>query len=737
MSSTILTNWTVYYAADVGAGAGYKQIKWTGAGAPETNTTTTNELYSALADLFSDPNQNEADDTVPMRAVTPRVYEIGAFDAGDLEPWFIDPDSIQHLTGGSIQTDGWERTLPGDGTGDIGIVRITRTGTNIVAGDIGATITNSTNGDDGILLHVDGANLWIRPDTNALTDDWDSTSGTITCNGHSDTQASAGVTGERLWSNIYTIGTLVDNTTLAVFQDSTEITPFWDTGHLDRLFLINDDFDTGLIDYGLVTIFARQYSNLYDHFATDASVGGRIPVPLATFDDTSNTSGFLTFTGDAGTDTFEAGEIIQEDVETDKQAIITSVAGTSSDPVLEYYLIGSTLTDFEDNDDITGQSSGATCNVAGSTSTTGPATISGVTITFGASTHDIGNGNGDQPYDVEIDCSEETLADIYEYLKYLTRRGSSTSINGHTGEQYTGVGDIRLSYESQTGNFTEGLTVTGATSGATGIIVADHDSGTSGALVLRDTTGTFGTSEIITDTSSGSATTLASSTYENIASTKQAPFGTFGGGTFFGARGVYLYNMASADASNYILIDSTGTEQTPPDYVTLTVTNIASGDRVGMFLATGDNNTVNKTQFNIQQSHTAPVAYIRVEEEIPDDTPTSGTIRVVRRNAATTIIDEQRYSYSAFSNTNQPTYSEFTLSGTTTQDYDTDDTTYVPFLDEVATGTSVSTAVIYTSDRYVTTRVRRKGYLPFVTKGQITTSGISVTAVKTTDTITD
>jgi hypothetical protein len=743
MSSTILTNWTVYYADDATAGNGHKQIRWTGSGTPQTSTNTINELYSALADLFSNPNQNQADDTIPMRAITPTVYQIGSFDAGDLEPWFIDPESMQHITGGSLQTVGWQRTLPGTGSGDIGIVKITRSGTNIVAGDVGASITNATGGDDGVLLFVDGTELWIRPDTNTSADDWNSTSGNITCNGHTDTQTAAGVTGERLWSNIYTLGSIAPNTTITVFQNTSEITPYWDTGHIDRLILINDGFNAGLINQGYLTVYARQYTTVYDHFQSDVALGGRSPIPLSTFSDTNNPTGFRTFTGSAGTGTFDTGNLIYVGstfaTATKKGVLTTDASGTT--PTIIYYPSGA-MTDFvvsdaiKEYDPVAETDGDATCT-AGAPTNTGPANISGVTLTFGATTYNLGNGYGNAPYDLEIDCSGETLANIYEYLKYLTRRGSTTSINGREGQIYKAVGEIKLAYDTQTGNFTEGLTVTGANSGATGVIVADHNTNPTGAMTLRDITGNFENNELLTDTSIGSATTAIPTGVESITEVKRAPFGTFAGGKFFGARGVLLTNMATADASNYLLTDSDNNEQIPPSYINLTVNNVAIGDRIGVFLATGDNNIVDKSTYTIQSTHTAPLSYIRVSESIPTDTPETGYIRVVRRNGSGTIIDEQRYPYISYSNANQPTYSEFTLSSTITVNYDTDDTAYVPFIDATATGTSYSTALIYLTNRFVTVRVRQKGYLPFITKGQITDSGLFITAVKTTDTITD
>lgn len=63
-----------------------------------------------------------------------------------------------------------------------------------------------------------------------------------------------------------------------------------------------------------------------------------------------------------------------------------------------------------------------------------------------------------------------------------------------------------LAYDTQTGNFTVGNTLTGATSGATGRITADTDAGATGTLTLQDVVGTFVDNEIIGDGGTGSAT---------------------------------------------------------------------------------------------------------------------------------------------------------------------------------------------------------------------------------------
>ena len=65
---------------------------------------------------------------------------------------------------------------------------------------------------------------------------------------------------------------------------------------------------------------------------------------------------------------------------------------------------------------------------------------------------------------------------------------------------------LSLEYDTETGTFTEGLTVTGSTSGATGVIEQLEDNGTTGFMKLSGMTDDFETDEIITDTNTGSAT---------------------------------------------------------------------------------------------------------------------------------------------------------------------------------------------------------------------------------------
>lgn len=641
MSSIILTNWTVYYQSDAGtAGQGSKQIRWTGG---TTGSNTVNELYSALMHLFDNSSQMDAADSIPIRAVTPTQYEIGSFDAGDRQPWFIDPDSIKHLSGGGLNTVQWTRDTTAR-TGSHGIYRVTRSGTNIVAGDIGATISNGTH--TGWLLYVSGNYLWIRPTSSEATYDWNLTSGTITCNGHSDTQTGY-VTAESIWSNIYTLGTLQTNTSIYVYQNGSLLTKWWSDNHIDIL-IPTTDFGT-LIDSGNLTIFARQYTKLYDHYIANVATGGRTPIPIATSVDTNNSTGAFAFDFDAGTGTIASGEIITSGA---KKGIVTSVTQTNPIGRIEYYLLDP-YTQFADNDAFTTSGGGGTVNEPTAIETL-VAGYTDITLTFGSINRDLNNGQGSQPYDVEINCNNRRLSQVYEYLKFITRSDSLTSLNGTAGQAYL----------------------------------------------------------------------AANGSYDPV---KVAPFGTYAGGKFFGARGVWLTNVPAADGNNYELVDANGIRRVPPITIAITINGVNNDDKVTVFRTTGNNEIIDREVYtSAATGNNSGDPDFVVQEAIDADTPTSGYLRVVNN----TINDEDIYPYSSWSG------STFTLDGVTLVDtYTAADTAYVPYIQTSASGTSVSKSVTYDQDRYVLVIVRAAGTVPFKVPGQVTSSGLTITAVRTSDAI--
>jgi hypothetical protein len=736
MSDTILSNdFTIYYRAE----NRQKRIVWSGT----TGTYSVQQLYSALQDLFDESTQ--MDDGVPMSAQTPTAYTIGTIDAGSVDPWFIDNETVKHLTGGALETEGWARVA----TSNTGIVRVPVSSNNIVSGDLGLDITHA-DGDSGTLLAIEGDYLWIRPDSSATANNFDSPSGILTCNAHTATQTAAASSGKSIWSNIFTLGTIQPNTEMYLYQNFAPLTQWWSTGHID--ILVRTTNVGTLIDEGLLTTYARQYTKFYDHFTVDVSGGGRTPVPIATGADVNNPTGYRTFTGSAGVGTFNAGNYIYVGASwaaTTKKGVLTTVAGTTGSPVLTYYLIGD-LTDFAASDSVVEYvpataTTDATCT-AGTPSDTGPTTTPSSTLTLGFAgiERDLANGNGSRPYSVEIDLQDSiSVSQAYERLKYLTRRGQTTDIDTETsqsiiGQEYTAIGDYYLPYDtgSVDNPFTEGEEIT-ATGNFSATLTSKHDRGTSeGFLIVRNVRGTVPLDNTtITGTTSGHTALIDENAGADpvtpLTPIKQSPFGTFAGGNFFGARGVWLTNVPALSANNYELIDSEGIRQAPPLSVAITVLNTQSGDRVSVFRTTGDNENIDKAQFySYAPENTAGSATFEVTDPIPADTPSSGALRVPIRDAAGRITGESRYPYSSWSGY------IFTLDGTTlSQSYDGQATAYIPYIDREATSTSVSEAITYVADRYVLVRVRIAGMLPFKIGGQLTTSGLTVSTIRTADSI--
>lgn len=593
---------------------------------------TVKQLYSWLLDYFDE--LGVVDDQIPMSASTPTEYNL-------INNWLIDDASFPYLSGGSVTTIGQ--------SGEVYLLTIQASGyTSAVAGDIGKLVHNVGSTHTATLIAYDNSlrKWWVRKVLGTITAE----ALTITSGTGAGTTTSV-ATGESTWSNIYTLGSLVSGTTLDVYQNDSQITPWWSSGHIDVMVKVTESGTE--IDSGNLTVLARLYSTLYDHFVIDAS-SGRNPIPLAAFTDGNNQ--------------------------------------TSSGTVSGY---------------------------------------SGITFTFGYTSKDFGNGNGARPYDVIIDCNNHSLQHVYEYLKYATRSGSATTLNAVDGEYYTGVGDIRFAYDTEaSGPFTEGERING-TSNAYGYLVSLQDAGSTGYLTLRNVHGTFVDNMALTGATSG-ATALVNGGVTTITPQKQAPFGSFAGGQFFGAHGVWLSNVATADSNNYQLIDATDTTQAPPTGIVLKVSGLVVGDRVSMFRTTGDNEIVDKSVYTSHASNnTLGSGTFEVQGSISADTPTlGGNLRVVHRSNTGAILSEETYVYTSW------TGSTFTLSNTLSMTYSGDDTAFVPYIDTEAVSSSTQVAVTYPgSDRNVVTSVRKKGIVPFTVKGVVESTGLTVTAIRTTDTI--
>lgn len=131
--------------------------------------------------------------------------------------------------------------------------------------------------------------------------------------------------------------------------------------------------------------------------------------------------------------------------------------------------------------------------------------------------------------------------------------------------------------------------------------------------------------------------------------TKPAPFGTLAGGVFFGAQGVWIEGMASADDNNIKLTDDLGAAQSPTPSVNVVITNTRVDDRIAVYLQDGSTGLPNKAQYTSHNTNNGvgTYAFDRDAVNFPVDTPTSGTFTVVDDSASV----EHRYRYASFATT--------------------------------------------------------------------------------------
>lgn len=206
---------------------------------------------------------------------------------------------------------------------------------------------------------------------------------------------------------------------------------------------------------------------------------------------------------------------------------------------------------------------------------------------------------------------------------------------------------------------------------------------------------------------------LPGQTYaENIA----APFGAFAGGKWFVAQGWWLAGVMTADSKNYQLVSHTGTTEIPPTSISVSVGGVVSGDYVLVARDDGAGDILD-TEYTVSGSSGAGTVSVT---GLKADTPASGVIR----------IDGTRYPYTSWTGTT------VTLTGTLSATYSSVPA-FIPLIDAVASGTSISSAQMqYGSPFTCRYRVRNGGgspIVPFESTLSVTSTGGSGTAVRNAD----
>lgn len=642
-----------------------KRLSWLGG----TNTNyTMNEIYSAMATLLDETTT--IDDGTCFSAETPVEYTIGKIDTGDTEPWYITYDLMEKVTGGALRSSGWTRVTASN-TGIICVPVISAT-SDIDSTDEGDTISGATTGSGTLLEYIvtGGTNdyAFIRPDDDTAPSDFTTADQQLDMlsSAHFGDQWStaASTTGEQIWANLYSIGTIDPNVHLyqyqgAVATDGDRVRVFsWNdntqdwygNGHIDTVVALKDIEVAvwDIIDGGFLTVFARKYGDLYASFevATSITSGGRNPIPVQTAADLDNTTGLkrVTLSGDSGT--FDVGDRITGDVSL-AEIILTDVA---SFPTVDYIIIGDPQTDLNGSEAVTNETQTGAATGSGATSIQGPALSTWFTsnttptIAFTHALDDIDDDSIDENYAVTINCQANPLTEVYEWQKYATRNGEITNdLDNINGESYLG-GEVYIGFSAETTLIPEGDDVVQQTTGATGVVMA-YDT-TNLIMLLRDTRGTFevgtgGSHTITSNDSSGEVEVDSGAGVEvaTFAPKTASPLGTFAGGTAFAARGVLYTNYLAADANSFILTPIEGGTKERPASLTILVSNLDGGtaddplnDRVSVFRLTGAGADIDKLEHDAVGGEAIGANTITVSVAIPSDVPgksTGGTLVLI------------------------------------------------------------------------------------------------------------
>lgn len=653
-----------------------------------------NDLYSHLMDTFDELTQ--MDDTIPMSAQTPTEYTL-------INGWYMDDVSFKYLKTGAIQTNGWSSY-------NIQILTVTGgTYADPVAGDIGKTVVAGATSIGPLLAYEItetgvSSKWWVRDTRETPAQITAATAMTISTGTGSGNNSANTTQGENLWANIYTLGSIeedleeTEEQQIYIEQDGSRIfsgSEWWPEGagsattrHIDVLIKVKEA--GGEINNAQITVFLRHYqttpttenpADLYDHFGIDLTAGGRNAVPLATANDLNNTTAQATVSG------YSDIKIIF----VNGTVTYSTISGAFTNLETVTWTGGSGV--FLKQTTETGAGTMTIGNVTGDAGPLNTETItgstSGETATASAdmtNAYTVGKAftqGTEYNYSVVVGCATRVLSEVYEYFKYVTRIGSTYTMYPTATAQGGAI-----SFTTKQGQ----------------LYIRAHEDNQ----------------------------TTPTNTFSPV---KASPFGTFAGGKFFGAQGVWIENMAAADVQNYQLIDSTGTTRTPPNQQSITISNLLADDRVAVFRTTSGT-ILDKAMYTSAAGNDADDTDFVVNETITSDTPQTGSIRVVD-TSDTGSTRETRYTYTGWTNTGSSRFTGLTpvLDRSYTAN---DDEVYVPFIDSTATTTFASVTVIYACDRSILVRVRRKtatAILPFETAGTFTSTGYSTSAIRTTDTI--
>ena len=356
---------------------------------------------------------------------------------------------------------------------------------------------------------------------------------------------------------------------------------------------------------------------------------------------------------------------------------------------------------------------------------------------------DVNNNGADEFYYSQWDANTptRTINEFYEKMKYITRDGSVDTMYGISGELFRGI-THEIDVDTPAGTFNSFEEVNwgaGATAGK-GQMLAINSPTAATKMWIQLLSGVIPTDGLTITGATSGGTVVMNATI--LLRTLSTPFvGQSTGTAIIGAYGlgIELNDLLKTDK----VFDLGANPVTPPNNVTFSVNGLEIGeDTVQVAPWDGASTDVNgkpefeKTQFALNGDLTTDnITAVPVTPVIPSDTPSTGHIRVTDNDGFT-----RRLHYSSW------TGSVFTIDSTDGQeDFATVNATgakntWITYLDKIAAAATESFTFVYAgSDRDFVVLVRDGGSVnatpikEFIQAGSMGENGGSISAILTTD----
>lgn len=319
-------------------------------------------------------------------------------------------------------------------------------------------------------------------------------------------------------------------------------------------------------------------------------------------------------------------------------------------------------------------------------------------VTAGYNAIDIDNNTVNEFYYSKWNRDTYAINQFYERMKYLTRNGEATTLYGIPGERFRGITHAVDIGTPTGGTFVEGGGTALSWTGGSGQILANDT--TNHILYIQLLTGTAPGNAVSVTQGAVSATTSAAAVEKALS----APFcGASTGSSLVGAYGFALEYADVSVADKFTALD--GVTRQPPNNVQFTVNGVQSG----WYVLVGPDNgsgSINTSQLTLNGALTgAAVTSVVVNEAIPANTPSSGTLRITRANGVVT-----RHPYSAV-NTGTKTFT-ITSHNFSTNNASNGAGVFISYIDATASGTSINFNTIQSANQTLVVEARYGGTGP-------------------------